>query len=153
MNSVTFRRHDTVVINLSLDKGPVTIGRKCAILKRKTRGGDLGIPRSAASLEVDANHPGTLVLTNIHNKDFDFKLPDDGGAVRLKASESTFIPSGIVLWTDIALTYTLPNVSIWSQNTDDGDVTEDDDHVLGGESQTNTTAESMSPSVFMISSV
>ena len=138
MNSVTLTRSGTVVMNLSLDEGPVTIGRKCAILKRKTRDGDLGIPRCAASLEVDANHPGTLVLTNVHSKiDFDFKLPDDGGAVRLTAYESTSIPSGVVLWNDIVLTYRLPSVSIWSQDTDDGEATDDDDHVLGGESQPN----------------
>lgn len=138
MNSITLSRGGTIVANLMLGEAPVTIGRKYAILKRKTRDGDLTIPRVAASLDVDPSHAGTLVLTNIHDKiDFEFELPDESATVCLRASESTSIPSGIVLWKDIVLRYRLPSVSIWSQETDDGDVTDDDDYHLGGESQPN----------------
>jgi hypothetical protein len=138
MNSVTLSRGGTVVANLVLGDAPVTIGRKYAILKRKTRDGDLNIPRVAASLDVDPTHAGTLVLTNVHAKiDLEFQLPDEGATIRLRASESTSIPSGIVLWNDIVLRYRLPSVSIWSQETDDGDATDDEDYRLGGEAQPN----------------
>lgn len=132
-STVTLSRGGLMVRQISLDDGEVILGRKDAILKRKCQESDVGIPRRAARLDVDAAHPGTLVLTNIHEKaDLQMQLPDDQGTVCLRAQQEMAIPSGIVMW-GVKLSYTLPEPSIWSQDTEDDDATVDDE--VGGESQ------------------
>ena len=91
-------------------------------------------------LDVDPNYPGTLNLCNCHDKiQLDFELPDGGGKITLRAQESMAIPSGITLWKSIKLIYELAEPNIWALDTQDEDMTDDEEDrlgdVAGGEAQ------------------
>ena len=140
-STATLRRGARVLRSLAVSDGPVEFGRTEAILKRKLRDDDPTIPRRAARVEVDPEHAGTLLLTNPHEKiDLCVEMPD-GNPCILRAQESMAIPSGVTLWRDVRLTYDLGMSSIYSQDTDDGDVTDAeaeagaDDDKDGGETQ------------------
>ena len=137
--TVTLQRGGQIVATLSLDDGPLYIGRAHAILKRTLNADDVTIPRRAMRLDVDPNYAGTLNLCNCHDKiQLDFELPD-GGKITLRAQESMAIPSGITLWKSIKLIYELAEPNIRALDTQDEDMTDDEEErlgsVSGGEAQ------------------
>lgn len=140
--TITLQRGGQLVATFALDNGPVYIGREHAILKRKLQANDNTIPRRAACLSVDLHHTGTLSMRNPHEKmQLQFQLPD-GGTVILRAQEETPIPSGITLWGNIKLHYSVPGSTIWAVDTQDEDVTDDEEEEArrqsefsGGEAQ------------------
>ena len=52
----------------------------------------------------------------------------------LRPKEAMAVPSDVVLWGDMKITYSFPRASIYSQDTDDGDETEEEEE-LAGETQ------------------
>lgn len=125
--TITLQRGGQVVATFSLEHGPVYIGREHAILKRKLQAKDNCIPRRAACLSVDPHHSGTLSMSNPHEKiELEFQLPD-GGNVILRAQEETAIPSGITLWGNMKLHYSLSQPTIWAMDTQDEDATDDEE--------------------------
>ena len=140
--TITLQRGGQVIATFPVDNGPVYIGLEHAILKRKLKADDNTIPRRAACLCVDPHHSGTLSMSNPHEKiQLEFQLPD-GGTVILRAQEETAIPSGITLWANIKLHYSLPGPTIWAADTQDEDATDDEEEearrqrdLSGGEAQ------------------
>lgn len=128
---VTLTRDMRVLKTLDVSNGPVTIGRFDAILKRKLDRSDAYIPRCAARLEVDPLHAGTLLLTNPHDRvDLNITLPDTS-VFTLRPKEAMVVPTNIILWDTLRLTYNFRQPSIFSQETDDGEVTEDEEREDG----------------------
>ena len=86
-------------------------------------------------LDVDPKYSGTLNLCNCHDKiQLDFELPDGGSMITLRAQESMAIPSGITLWKSIKLIYELAEPNIWALDTQDEDMTDDEEERLGSRS-------------------
>jgi hypothetical protein len=115
---------------------PISIGRADAILKRKLGATDvtslLRIPRRAASLNVDRAHAGTLLITNTHERNQLVVTLPNGAVCDLRPEEEMPIPSGVTLWHNV--THTLAQPSIYSQDTEDDDPT-DDEAPVGDASQ------------------
>ena len=125
-NAITLQRGMCVLKTIQISDVPIYIGRENAIRKRKLNSNDVTIPRRAASLQVDPVHAGTLVLTNVHERNQLLVTFPDGEVCHLKSKEEMSIPSGVVLWQDVKLLYTLSQLSIYSQDTEDDDPTDDE---------------------------
>ena len=123
---LTLQRGTRVLRTVPLTDVPIYIGRADAILKRKLDATDGTIPRRAASLNVDPAHAGTLVITNTHERNQLVVTLPTGEACDLKSGEEMAIPPGVTLWNDVKLLYTLAQPSIYSQDTEDDDPTDDE---------------------------
>ena len=133
-STVTLWRELCAIKTLDVTDGAVYIGRHEAIRKRKLNERDTQIPRRAARLEVAPEHVGTLLLSNPHRQaDLQVTLPD-GAQFTLRPNEAMPVPSDVVLWGDVKMTYSFARPSIYSQDTDDGDQTEEEEE-LAGEAQ------------------
>ena len=109
----------------------VDLGRLDAILKRKLDQRDTHIPRVAATLTplppTLQCMAGAMMLRNPHQKmDLVVAMPD-GTCMSLGPGQETPIPSGVRLWSDVTLTFTVPFVTIFSCLTDDENMTDDDE--------------------------
>ena len=123
---LTLQRGTRVLRTVPLTDVPIYIGRADAILKRKLDASDVTIPRHAASLNVDPAHAGTLVVANTHERNQLVVTLPTGEACDLKSGEEMAIPSGVTLWNDVKLLYNLAQPSIYSQDTEDDDPTDDE---------------------------
>lgn len=133
---LTIQRGTRVLRTVPLTDMPIYIGRADAILKRNLDANDVTIPRRAASLNVDPTHAGTLVITNTHKRNQLVMTLPNGEACDLKPDEEMPIPSGVTLWHDVKLLYTLAQPSIYSQDTEEDDPT--DDEAPGGDADLPT---------------
>ena len=109
----------------------VDLGRLDAILKRKLDRRDTYIPRVAATLTPMPPTlqcmAGAMMLYNPHLRMNLVVAMPDGTRLSLGPGQETAIPSGVRLWNDVTLTYTLPFVTIFTCLTEDEDMTDDDD--------------------------
>ena len=131
---LTLSRGACVLKEVTMDPNgfwSVDLGRLDAILKRKLGQRDMHIPRVAATLipmpPTLQCMAGAMMLRNPHQKmDLVVAMPD-GTCMSLGPGQETPIPSGVRLWNDVTITYTVPFVTIFSCLTDDENMTDDDD--------------------------